>query len=73
MELEIMTDRPTNQLTNRKTDMRGHREVSLPKKQNMLNMLIVFNVSGIKCLLTFHKNDIRQGRGSLLNILQARF
>ena len=73
MELEIMTDRPTNQLTNRKTDMRGHREVSLAIMQNMSNMLIAFNVSVKKCLFIFHKKDIRQGRGSLLNILQARF
>ena len=33
----IMTDRPTDQFTDRPTDMRGHREVTLPTSTGPFN------------------------------------
>ena len=33
VKLEIMIDRPTEQLTDRQTDRRAHRNVSLPKNE----------------------------------------
>ena len=34
MELCIQPTQPTNQLTNQKTEMRGHREAKLPINSN---------------------------------------
>ena len=36
-----MTDRPTNQPTNRQTDMRGHREVSIAIINNITKISLI--------------------------------
>ena len=52
---EIMTDRlteqPSNRPTNQQTDMRGHREVTLPRIQNVLKT----NSETEKALLVLNK------------------
>ena len=41
VKLESMTDRPTNQPTNRHTDMRGHREVSIAIINNIIKISLI--------------------------------